>query len=281
MEHTLEVKGVIQEPDVDDSGIGVLAKVVKVLDVVHAATEPVRLADICREANLPRGTAHRLVGELVRHRFLDRVDDRYRLGFQLFVLGSAVQQRMALRVIARPHLVRLAERFSRTTILAVPQGPIAACVERVERGDVQNVRFQVGRTLPVHSGGSPTALLAGISDEQISDYVRSGAFEHFSPPLRMDLSDLLAKAARVRENGYSISDGDIGDGVASIGAPVRDIDGNVIAACSCAGLRSILEQPLRGRIIRSVVETAAAISADLGYRPVPTVPTRNLEADLA
>jgi DNA-binding IclR family transcriptional regulator len=268
------------EIDEEGPGIGVIAKAVLVLDAVLDATEPVRLADICRAANMPRGTAHRLVGELVRHRLLDRVGDRYRLGLRLFVLGSAVQQRMALRAIARPHLERLAERYTRTAILAVPQGPLAACVERVERGDVQNVRFQVGRTLPVHSGGSPKALLAGISDAQLVEYVRSGAFDHFYPPLLIDLDSLLASAAKVRANGYSISDGEIGDGVASVGAAIRDADGKVVAACSCAGLRSILEQPLRGRIIRSVVETAAAISADLGYRPTLTVPAHDLEADL-
>ena len=50
--------------------------------------------------------------------------------------------------------------------------------------------------------------------------------------------------AEIREAGYVVSDEDVVPGVASLGAPLRDHDGEVVAAISIAGPRpTILDTP--------------------------------------
>ncbi len=45
----------------------------------------------------------------------------------------------------------------------------------------------------------------------------------------------MLEVERVR--GYTISDGDVTAGIASLGPPIRDASGSVIAALSVSGLR--------------------------------------------
>ncbi len=247
-------------------GIKVISKAVRVLEAFEGDRESMRLAEICRRVDMPRGSAHRLLGELVRHGLLGRTGDTYRLGVKLFVWGSLVQRRNELRRIARPHMEYLAEHFRTTSLLAVREGALAVCIDRVDRGDVHNAWFQIGGTLPIHSGGSAKALLAGASEADLRQYFIAGAFDSALPHLKAGLAGLLQLADDVRRNGYSISDGDVVHEIASIGAPIHDAEGSAQAAISVTGLRSaVLGADRRDAVIEAVTQAAAAISRELGY----------------
>ena len=61
----------------------VLAKISDILDSFSLARPELTLAEIRDSTGLPTSTVQRLVGNLVGHGFIDRADDRYRIGVRM------------------------------------------------------------------------------------------------------------------------------------------------------------------------------------------------------
>ena len=70
----------------------------------------------------------------------------------------------------------------------------------------------------------------------------------------------------VRQRGCAIEDEESEIGMRCIAAPIRDDSGDVIAAIGLAGPISRLSKKALSAFIPHVIETAAAISARLGFR---------------
>jgi DNA-binding IclR family transcriptional regulator len=62
----------------------VIAKVSAILDAFTADDRGVGFAELQRRTGLPKATLHRLTGELVDARLLDRVDGKFHLSSHLF-----------------------------------------------------------------------------------------------------------------------------------------------------------------------------------------------------
>jgi DNA-binding IclR family transcriptional regulator len=70
---------------------------------------------------------------------------------------------------------------------------------------------------------------------------------------------------RIRFDGYAVSDGDVTEGIAALGAPVFDHSGAVRAALSMSGVRQTLLEGNFESNRRRIVDGASDISHLLGY----------------
>lgn len=75
---------------------------------------------------------------------------------------------------------------------------------------------------------------------------------------------MRAELDRIRRDGYCIVDQELEEGLRSLAAPIRDASGGVVAAVniSTQAARYSLDA-VRSELVPAVIETAAAISADL------------------
>ena len=74
---------------------------------------------------------------------------------------------------------------------------------------------------------------------------------------------LLEEYAKIREQGYAISDGELNIETVGIGAPIRDDSGSVWAAISIGAPRMRVDAVRRERYIFLVKEIASEMSRDL------------------
>ena len=79
------------------TGESVTARVVRVLSSFDADTPSLSVSDIARRSDLPVATAHRIVGELVKYRLLERNDTRISIGVRMWELGSRGSHTLSLR----------------------------------------------------------------------------------------------------------------------------------------------------------------------------------------
>jgi DNA-binding IclR family transcriptional regulator len=64
-----------------------------------------------------------------------------------------------------------------------------------------------------------------------------------------------------RQRGYSLDDEEFEEGIRAVSAPIRNIDGNVIAALSVVGPANRMPPQRMQEIADSLVQTADDISA--------------------
>ncbi|GAA4619553.1 IclR family transcriptional regulator domain-containing protein [Saccharopolyspora hordei] len=201
------------------SGIGVLDKAVAVLQAV--AEEPCGLAELCSRTGLPRATAHRLAVGLEVHRLLRRDSDgRWRPGAALAELaGGAVDP---LLEAASTVLPKLRDITGESVQLYRRDGMQRLCIATAEPPSGLRDTVPVGTALSM-TAGSGAKVLAAWADPATQRAVLAEAV--FGERTLME----------VRRRGWAQSVAERESGVASVSAPVKDTQGNVVAAISVSG----------------------------------------------
>ena len=95
-----------------------LSKALTILDAFTERDVAVSMTELAKRTGLPRSTAHRLIGELVRWGALERTSRGLSIGLRLFELGHLGAPR-SLGDVALPHLEGLQAATRKTVNLGV------------------------------------------------------------------------------------------------------------------------------------------------------------------
>ena len=247
-------------------GPTVTGRVAAVLGAFDTAHNAMTLSELSRRTGLPLTTVHRLTGELVRNGLLERDDDqRYRVGLRLWEIASTASRAVDLRNAALPVLQDLYAATRENVQLAVLDGVEAVYLERFSGPDSVHAVTRAGSRLPVHATGVGLVLLAHAPVET-QDEVLAAPLTRFTRHTITDPRRLRRVLADVRRDGFVVSDRQIETVSASVGAPVRDRTGRVVAAVSLV-VRAGPGDPRR--FVKAVLAAAAAISRRLPILPAP------------
>ncbi len=217
----------------------------RALSVVDAAATAGRasLAELVEATGLARPTVHRLAVALERQGLLARDGDgRFRLGRRLIAWGAAAAREFPLAEAARPVLADLVAKTGESSQLYVRDGDRRVCVATHERPSGLRDTVPLGAVLPLDKGSGAKVLLAWSADA-----------DRFA----IDGRGL----ASVRSRGWAESVAEREAGVASVSAPVRDHDGNVVAAISVSGPIDRLGRRPGRRLAEAVVGAAERLSS--------------------
>jgi DNA-binding IclR family transcriptional regulator len=162
-------------------------------------------------------------------------------------------------------LKELSETTNLTSFLWVRQGDQAICLERIDGRDSFSMAAEAGSGLPLHTGAAPRMLLALDKEEVIDDYLaRRSPLQSFTAKTVTDPEALRRELAETRARGWSISDEDVTNAAAALGAPVFGGEHRLLGAIAVGGLYPHVLGAEQQRIVEALLTTAAAISERLG-----------------
>ncbi|MEU8125079.1 IclR family transcriptional regulator [Spirillospora sp. NPDC049024] len=240
--------------------VSVAGKVMAILNAFAQGGVRLTLSEICRRAGLPLATGHRLVGELAGGGFLERVPDgTYRIGTRLWRIGSQAPAVTGLRELALPHMEDLYEATHDNVQLGVLRDARVLIVERLRGTRSVPVVTQVGATLPLHTTGVGKVLLA-FAPPAVREEVLAGELPRYAARSITDPAELRRCVEQVRRSGYAVTRDEMTLGASSVGAPVRDGAGEVVAAMSLVS--STRSADLR-RLLPPLTTAVRALSRDV------------------
>ena len=244
-----------------------VATSVRLLKAFSEEQVEIGISDLAKRLGVAKSTVHRLAVTLVADGMLEQnpETEKYRLGIALFRLGSLVRRRMTMSNEARPLLRELREKVNETVHLAVLDGREIMYVFNLESTHALRMRSDVGVRKPAHCTAEGQAILAFQSAEVVERVIRDGLAAR-TPQTVTDPQALKKVLDGVRARGCAIEDEESEPGMRCIAAPLRNDAGEVVAAIGLAGPVSRLSKKSLASFIPHVIETAAAISARLGYR---------------
>lgn len=246
-------------------GLRLVEKAVEVLDQLSEKGE-LSVAQLAELTGEPRSSLYRLISSLESLKLVEPASSRglVRLGTRLLSWGAATQAGLSIRDRALPVMQRVNEDCELTTYLLVRRDYMGVCIERLEGLRVSSLSLMLGGFISLHLGAAPRALLAFSDRSFWKDYVANHELE--SPTSRPQLTEasLFELLNQERSQGYTVSDGDVSEGIASIGAPVYNHLGKVEGAISVSGIRAQVLEGEADRIIKLVVDAAAEISSVMG-----------------
>ncbi|GIE82436.1 IclR family transcriptional regulator [Actinoplanes philippinensis] len=210
----------------------VLGRALSILEAFGPRHTRLTLTDLARRAGLPLSTVHRLAGELVSWGALERdAAGRYSVGLRLWEVGSLAPRGLGLRERALPYLEDLSQVTHENVQLAVREGAEVVFVERIAGSRAVPVHTRVGGRFALSATGVGLVLLAHAPRE-VQEEVIGGPIERFTAYTVTDPQALRRLLADVRANGFAVSDRQVTEDALSVGAPIRDPHGAVVAALS-------------------------------------------------
>ena len=108
---------------------------------------------------LPPSTCQRLVRNLVLEGFLDRDDDRYRIGLDFVQWAAPGTFGLDIVPLTRPALLALRDRTGETACLYVRHGPFRTVVSIAESRHPVVRLFALGMVMPLHAGSAERCYL--------------------------------------------------------------------------------------------------------------------------
>ena len=174
---------------------------------------PARSAsDIAEATGLARPTTYRMLQTLRQLGYVRNVSGRFEVTPRVLRLGAGYLGRESIAARSQPSLDRLCEELGEHVAIGVLDGDgvIAVAASSSPQSRMLAIAIQPGQRLPASATSLGRILLAynGATDSD--------------------------EAAGIRDAGFVVSDGLLETGLLTMGVPVRDHTGHVVAALSVA-----------------------------------------------
>lgn len=188
----------------------------------------------------------------------------YRLGARLLVLAARAGEPRLLETAA-PLLARLVERLGETAYLSVLQGTAVLTLLSESPEHAIRAADWVKQTTPASCTSSGRALLLDHDREALEALFAGHELGRVGPNAPRTVDDLYERILAARARGYAVVDEEFEPGLVSAAAPVRSVQGEIVAALNVSAPKFRFGTRLAAAG-SEVVEAARELSAALGWR---------------
>lgn len=244
----------------NDDGRSVLSRVVEILRAFDHGAEELTSTEISQRAGLPVSTCHRILGSMVEEGLLERgAGNRYHVGLWLWEVAAHAPRSGGVQQIALPFMRDLLDITGFPIHLAVREGLHVVFIERLTLSGSGTGHPKVGSRYPLHVTSVGLMLLAHAPASVQEEFLARPLAAHTRLTVT-DPKELRLSLAAIRERGFAVSDRQIVLDAISVAAPIRDLNGDVVAAMSVnTPIGRLKEQSLA----HAVQATALAVTRSL------------------
>lgn len=210
-----------------DEPVSVLDRILLILETVRESHGSTTITRLALTTGIPKSTVSRLVGDLVRQRYLRRVEGGIVIGLRLFELGARAGTPRRLSLAALPVLVELSNATGEHLNVAVQEGCDMLSVISVP-GRLRPVPSRAGVRVPSATTALGKAVLAFTSDESVIRDVMNSLDQDTRRRFERELSV-------VRAESVAIDLCDTFPGVVGVASPILSPERLPVAAISIAG----------------------------------------------
>ena len=224
------------------------------------------LEQVARATGLNESTALRYLLSLSKHGLVDRDGDSgvFRLGLGLFRLGARAMDSRDIFAIADPVMAALQAQFGESINLAMRQQDKLVLIRVLGRPDSMRKEGKVGETDPWHATSLGKAILAAMPDEERHEIQAGLVLHRYTPGTKTGLADLDRDLTSIRQQGYSVDDEEVVEGLRCVGVAVLDHKGQAHYGLSLSGPKSRMSYSRIQEIGGALIGYGAELSRKLG-----------------
>jgi len=271
-----------EEQAVDGDFVQSLERGLSVIRAFDADHAKLSLSEVASATGLSRAAARRFLHTLVHLGYMRSNGGRFSLRPKMLELGYAYLSSLTLPEVAMPHLEELVEQVRESSSVSELDGGDVVYLARVPTKRIMTVTISVGTRFPAYATSMGRVLLAAQPDEWLDTYFSTVSLRGLTGHTITKPSGLRQELRKIKARGWALVDQELEEGLRSLAAPIRDADGNVVAAVNVsthAGRRSL--ESVVGDLLRPLLATAERIEQDLasarrlllGGRPPWTPPS--------
>lgn len=225
---------------------------------VHSVTE------LGEQISCSKSGTFKLLASLVKTGLAAQTPEhKYTLGPAVYVLGRTYEDKIGLSKMVKPYLVRLRDMTGENASLSMLINGKAILIYREESQQLVRVMGNVGQERPLYAGATGKILGAYQEESVIRKRLMEEPMKAFTENTILSPEGLLNEYAKIREQGYAISDGELNSETIGIGAPIYDESGNVWAAVSIGAPKMRVDAVKMERYIFLIREIAKEMSEQM------------------
>jgi DNA-binding IclR family transcriptional regulator len=239
-------------------------RAIDLLDCLHAAGHPLRIAEIARRLKAPRSTVYELVNRFLETAILETygAGGCVFFGRTLHFYAADYLAANGLSRLARDEVIALAEKTGETAQFCMRHGNKYSVVHMQTGTRMFRISTAIGVAVPIPWTASGRLMLDHMTREEIERFVPP---EDFVLPSGqpIDIARFYSEVCRARNDGYCITSGLVDDFTHCIATAVRGADG-VAAACLCVVIIGERDEAETMRLVNILRQSAARLSAHIG-----------------
>lgn len=226
------------------------------------------VSEVAERTRLSRATARRILLTLENLGYVRCEGSRYSLRPTVLELGYAYLSSVHPWDAAFPLMEQLSEQVGENSLAGVRDKTDVICVARTTRRLV-TVAVYVGGRVPAHASSMGRAILAFADDHDLDEYFAAANLKQITRHTVTSEAHLKDDLAQVREQGWSIVENELEEGLTSVSAPVFGTGEKVVAALniSAHGHR-VSREDAEADIVPRLLACAREVSLLFGARLV-------------
>ena len=220
------------------------------------------ITEISLKLGLGKSTVHRLMATMASEGLVykDPQSNRYSLGTSVLSLTNIVNSQLPILRESWPVLNVLTETTGENSYIGILEGSHIIYLQKMESDYSTNVYPYVGQRDPIHCTSIGQVILAFQSEETISSIVPE-KLEVYTQKTITSRDKLLEKLRGIKNRKYVVSDQEYQEGIVSVGAPIFNEKGQVIAAVSIEGqVNRVREKAYQPSFCREIIKAGERIS---------------------
>lgn len=236
--------------------------------IVQEKSQEVGVREMAVGLDLSPSTAHRLLSELVKADFVKHNphSGRYSLSLEFLRLAHLTIAHVSLQQVALTHMRRLTDACNETSLLGVYDSMRQEMMFLAMTESSHPLRYSIdlNKWLPVHVGGSGLAIMAFLSEEEISMIIDRTRLAPLTSRSITERYRLEAELQKIRERGYAITRGQRTPGAVGLGAPVFGSNGEVVGDICLTLPESRFDPTSEAHIAELLKSCANAVTKAIG-----------------
>lgn len=223
-----------------------LLRVLRMLEYVASASEPVTIGQMAMRLDIPKASAARLADVLVTNRFLSRMpDDRGLIpGPRSTQLSTSALSNGAFRRLARAVLRGLVDRLGETCNLSAFDGDRVLYLDRVETNEPLRMHLELGSRHPLHCTAGGKLFLSQLPRLEREELLDRIVLTRMTPRTIVTRATLATELDSLAKQGIGTDEEEFVTGMVGVAVPIA-LPGqrvSVALVCHAAAARSTLTQ---------------------------------------
>jgi DNA-binding IclR family transcriptional regulator len=197
--------------------------------------EELGVTEISTLVGLNKSTAFGLINTLRNEKLLqaDERSGKLRLGLGLLRLSENVKH--DLRNICSSYINQLLFTTKETVNLAIRDGDNAIFIEKKESPQIMRISTTVSQPIPLYCTAAGKAILAGLEDIEIDDYLKRVQLTPFTEKTVRSTTALWEQLRRIRTEGCAFDEEELAYGIICVAVPLIGSNKKIAGGISVTG----------------------------------------------
>jgi DNA-binding IclR family transcriptional regulator len=249
------------------SGVQAVVFALDTLEYIAQQQGSVGVTELARAFETTKSRMHRHLQTLMTAGYLvrDPQTERYRVSARLVALGQAVSEGFEFAQAARDVTRELRDKLGHAVVLSQTEDEGIRIVSLMPSRSSVEIAVKPGSVLAFHASAQGKISLA-FGDPSLLQRVLAGELPMNTAYTIGDPAGLQAEIDLTRKRGWAAAPNQSVIGLNALAAPVFDALGHYAGAIAIVdSIQFIAENPSVAQV-REIIEAAAQISRNLGYR---------------